>query len=261
MPVREGVQYVGRAATRPIGLVGTYVIFLWKTFRGFVVPSVQWRHLTRQMEFVGNRSIGVILLASLGVGSVFGLQFGDIFRIFGAEGMIGAAAGFALSKELAPVITAFLVTGRGGSAMAAEIATMKVNEQIDALRVMAVDPFNYLIAPRMIAAMIMTPLLSGVFLLNGVLASLITGVVFFDVGVGIFLEKIVWIIRFEHVMDGLQKAAAFGLVFSSIGCFKGYHAQGGAKGVGIAVTQAVVTSLVAILVVDFIISFVQLRFS
>lgn len=99
------------------------------------------------MEFVGNRSFGVMVLAGMMVGAIFGFQLGEIFRIFGAESMIGAAAGFTLSKELAPVIGSMLVTGRAGSSMAAEIATMRVNEQIDAMRVMAVNPYSYLIAP------------------------------------------------------------------------------------------------------------------
>lgn len=248
-------------ASKPLVAVGSYMIFLSTAMRLTVFPFVDRTLLFKHMEFVGNRSIGVVLLASIGIGSVFGLQFSDIFRIFGAEGLVGAAAGYALAKELAPVITAFIVTARAGSAMAAEIATMKVNEQIEAMRVMAVNPYGYLVAPRILASVLMMPLLSAIFLLSGVVSSFVICTTLFNVDVGVFVEKIVWIIRPLHVIQGLEKAIAFGLVFSSIGCFRGLNAERGAKGVGKAVTSAVVISLVSILVTDFVISFIQLSAS
>ena len=171
--------------------------------------------------------------------------------------MIGAAAGFALSKELAPVVGSFLVTARAGSAMAAEIGTMRVNEQIDAMRVMAVNPMNYLVAPRMLGAIIMMPLLTSLFILAGVTSSFVIGVGMYNVDVGIFFEKIRFIVAPHHIVQGLQKAAVFGAIFSVTGCFKGFHAGGGAKGVGRATTEAVVISLVTILIVDFFISYLQ----
>src|SRR5690606_13738526 len=125
-------------------------------------------------------------------------------------------------------------------AMAAEIATMRVNEQIDAMRVMAVNPIWYLVAPRILASMIMMPLLTAVFVLWGVGSSFVIGIMLFDVDVGIFFENLSWIVKPEYVFQGMQKAAIFGLIFSSLGCFTGFYAGGGAKGVGRAVTTAVV---------------------
>ena len=222
------------------------------------MPKVDIKLVLQQMEFVGVQSFWIVNLAAIMVGAVFGIQFGKIFKMFGVESLIGAAASFSLSKELAPVIGAFLVTGRSGSAMAAEIANMRVNDQIDSMRVMAVNPYAYLCAPRILASMMMMPLLAGFFMLTGVLSAYIVGSLLFDIDTGVFIEKIQWISRPAHVFQGLQKAAIFGAVFSTLGCYKGFHASGGAKGVGQATTEAVILSLVTILISDFFISYLQL---
>lgn len=244
-------------AAKPVEQFGRFAQFVYESFYRSFAPPVSFILLIRQCEFVGNRSFGIIMLAGAMIGAVFGLQFGEIFRIFGAESMIGASAGFALSKELAPVIGSFLVTARAGSAMAAEIATMRVNEQIDAMRVMAVNPLNYLVAPRLWASILMMPLLSILFILSGVTASYLIGVTIYNVDVGIFFANISWIVKPEHLVQGIEKAAIFGGILSMIGCYKGFNASGGAKGVGRATTEAVVISLVTILVSDFFISYFQ----
>jgi len=171
--------------------------------------------------------------------------------------MLGAAAGISLSKELAPVFAGFLVTARAGSAMAAEIATMRVNEQIDAMRVMAVNPHGYLVAPRILAAVIMLPLLTCIFILTGVFTSFLIGITFIDIDVGTFIEKMRWMVKPRFIFQGMTKAAIFGFILAAIGCYKGFYAGGGAKGVGRATTEAVVISLVAILVSDYFISYLQ----
>jgi phospholipid/cholesterol/gamma-HCH transport system permease protein len=245
-------------SVRPITAFGRYVLFCGEAFTQIIYPPVNRVLLFQQMEFIGNKSFLIIVLAAIMIGAVFGLQFGEIFRIFGAESMIGAAASFALSKELAPVVGAFLVTGRSGSSMAAEIATMKVNEQIDAMRVMAVNPIGYLASPRILASILIMPMLAGIFILFGVLSAFIIGMAIYDVDVGIFFEKIKWISQPKHILQGMLKAVVFGAIFSSIGCFKGFNAGGGAKGVGKATTEAVVLSLVTILISDFFISYLQM---
>ncbi|MCX6124075.1 MAG: ABC transporter permease [Proteobacteria bacterium] len=232
---------------QPIESLGALIKFIGNAILRTFRPRMSLRLFMKQCEFTGNMSLGVMILAGIMIGAVFGLQFGEILKIFGAEGMIGAAAGFALTKELAPVIGSFLVTARAGSSMAAEIATMRVNEQIDAMRVMAVNPYNYLVAPRIWASIFMMPLLTGIFILSGV------------TDLAVFFDKIQWIIKPRHLLEGMQKSMVFGLIFSSIGCYKGFHAAGGAKGVGKATTEAVVISLVTILVVDFFISYAQYR--
>jgi len=245
--------------TKVVSGLGHYFMFCAATFRRMLFPPVNLRLLLHHMEFIGVKSIGVIILAAVMIGAVFGINFGTIMRLFGAESMIGAAASFALSKELAPVIGSFLVTGRSGSAMAAEMATMRVNEQIDAMQVMSVNPVGYLASPRVLASIIMMPLLSAFFIICGVLSCFIIGVLIFDVDQGIFIDKIKWISKPLHVIQGLQKAAIFGAIFSTIGCYKGFYASGGARGVGKATTEAVVLSLVTILLSDFFISYYQLE--
>lgn len=239
--------------------LGAYVMFCATAFKRMFLPLMPPKLLFKQMEFVGVKSFSIIILAAVMIGAVFGIQFGAIFRIFGAESLIGAAASYALSKELAPVIGSFLVAGRAGSAMAAEIASMKVNEQLDAMRVMAVNPIGYLVSPRILASLLMMPLLAGFFVLVGVLSCYVIGVWIFQVDVGIFFEKINWISKPSHLWQGIQKACIFGAMFSSIGCYMGFSARGGAKGVGLATTKAVVISLVSILLVDFLISYLQLE--
>jgi phospholipid/cholesterol/gamma-HCH transport system permease protein len=251
------VTQIGRLMVQPITTIGSYSLFVGQGVKSIFIPIVNPRLVFQQLEFVGNKSFAIIILAGVMVGGIFGFQLGEIFKIFGAESMIGAAAGFALSRELAPMVGAFLVTGRAGSAMAAEIATMRVNEQIDAMRVMSVNPFEHLIAPRILASIVFMPVLDVFFIVSGVLSSFVIGVVFYHIDVADFLAKIQWIVSTSDIIKGMEKSAVFGMLFSSIGCFQGFFASGGAKGVGKATTKAVVISYVAILVADYIISYLQ----
>lgn len=253
------ISVLSAVLIQPVTFLGSMISFIGTTIVRTFSPRMSLKLFLHQCEFVGNRSLTVTILAGMMIGAVFGLQFGEIFRIFGAEGMIGAAAGFALSKELAPVIGSFLVTARAGSSMAAEIATMRVNEQIDAMRVMAVNPYNYLVAPRLWASVAMMPLLTLIFIASGVFCAFIIGITIYDVDLAVFFDKIQWIVKPSHIWEGMQKSMVFGLIFSSVGCYKGFHAGGGAKGVGRATTEAVVISLVTILVVDFFMSYAQYR--
>lgn len=255
------IENFGTLTVNWIQAIGKFVRFLQLSFTKIFFPPLRFKLLVQQMEFVGNKSLGVIFMAGIMVGGIFGLQLGDIFGIFGAESMIGAAAAFILSTQLAPVVGAMLVTGRAGSAMAAEIATMRVNEQIDAMRVMAVNPYGYLNSPRIAATMMMLPILTTVFVIAGVASSFLIGVQFFDVDVGVFFEKIKWIVEPKDVIFGLQKSIVFGFLLSSIGCYKGFHASGGAKGVGIATTETVVMSMLSILISNFFLSYMQFKFS
>ena len=204
---KSGLDGVVQASVvQPITFTGALTQFIGNTFLRTFRPRMSIQLFMRQCEFVGNQSIGVMILSGMMIGAVFGLQFGEIFRIFGAEGMIGAAAGYALSKELAPVVGSFLVTARAGSSMAAEIATMRVNEQIDAMRVMAVNPYNYLVAPRIWASVAMMPLLTMIFILSGVFCAYLIGVSIYDVDLAVFFDKIQWIVKPRHLWEGAQKA-------------------------------------------------------
>lgn len=257
--MKSFVFFLGDFFTRVFLSIQDYIKFMLSSLSRIFYPAVKFRLVLQQMEFIGVKSALIIVMASIMVGAVFGIQFGTIFRTFGVESLIGAAASFSLSRELSPVFGAFLVAGRAGSAITAEIASMKVNEQIDALRIMSVNPISYLSAPRVAASIIMLPLLSGLFTICGVLSSYVIGVLLFEVDVAVFVEKIRWLTRPEDIFAGLQKSVVFGVIYSTIACYKGLRASGGAKGVGKSTTESVVMSLVTIIIVDFFMTYYQMR--
>jgi len=159
-----------------------------------------------------------------------------------------------MTRELGPVLTSLMVTGRAGSAMTAELATMRVTEQIDALRVMALSPIQYLVAPRMIASFIMLPVLTCISNFVGIVGGYIVGVKLLGINEGSFLSRIEKVLEFQDISNGLIKAAVFGVIMSVICCFKGFYTQGGAAGVGRATTEAVVASSLSILVADYVLT-------
>ena len=257
--VLQSLESVGGSVRTGIIGMGRYTLLVKDFFYWLVHPPFRMRLIARQLEFVGNKSFNIILLSSVFTGAVLGLQLGKIFGLFRAEGIMGAATGKALALELGPVMCGFIVTGRAGAAMAAEIATMRVNEQIDAMEAMGVDPVSYLIVPRVVSSVIMMPVLSGIFVTLGILGCYVVGQLMFGVDNQVFLSQLQQLVWVSDIRKGLFKASVFGFILSTIACYRGYHARGGAKGVGEATTQAVVTSLLSILIVDFFITYFQLK--
>ena len=256
-------------AQRGVEAVGRQVIAFWRDFSSFLeflTDVVRWacrrpfrvQLLFQQLEFVGNQSLNIVLISGFAVGAVFGLQIGAIFQVFRAESLMGAATAKALCQELAPLVTAILLTGRAGSAMTAEIATMKVNEQVDAMEAMAVDPISYLVVPRVLASMLIVPLLCGVFIFVGVLGAYAAGVFLFGVDEGMFIDKMAHFVLPKDMVRGLVKSFVFSIIMGAVACRYGLKASGGAKGVGIATTNSVVVTLLAILFVDVVITYFQI---
>jgi phospholipid/cholesterol/gamma-HCH transport system permease protein len=206
----------------------------------------------KHLEFIGVNSVMVVGMTSLLTGMVLAMQTYYAFRMFAAESLVGATVALSMTRELGPVITALMVTGRAGSAIAAEIGSMRVTEQIDALRVMAVSPVQYLVAPRILAGLIMVPLLTALSDLIGVAGGYLIGVKLLGINAGIFMGRIYDLVDTGDVFNGLAKAAVFGVILTLVGCYKGYYTSGGAEGVGRATTNAVVVSSVLILVADYI---------
>lgn len=257
--ITDGFESFVEQIRSSLGGLGKYIFLLKKVVQWAVRPPVRVRLLFKQLEFVGNKSLPIIFLSSLFTGAVLGLQTGKIFQIFKAEGLIGAATGKSLALELGPVMCGLIVTGRAGASMAAEIGTMRVNEQLDAMEAMGVDPVSYLIVPRVLASIIMLPIVTAIFVFIGVIGSYIVGRVMFQVDTSVFIDKLQWLVEMGDVTKGLFKAACFGFIFSTVACYKGFYAKGGAKGVGEATTQAVVVGFLSILISDFFISVVQSR--
>jgi phospholipid/cholesterol/gamma-HCH transport system permease protein len=216
-----------------------------------VRPPLKVRNIFKQMEFVGVKSIFVVVLTGTFTGMVMTLQGYHGFRLFSAESLVGSTVALSMTRELGPVLTSLMVTARAGSAMAAELGTMRVTEQIDALSVMAANPIKHLIVPRVIASVLMLPLLTVIANFVGIAGSYFVGVDLLDINRGDFVSNIYKMLELNDIYSGLVKAAFFGLVLSVVGCYKGFNTTGGAEGVGRATTQAVVISSITILVSDY----------
>ncbi|MBK8169880.1 MAG: ABC transporter permease [Sandaracinaceae bacterium] len=217
-------------------------------------PPYRFRLVIEAMEYVGVQSIFIIVLTGTFIGMVFGIQLVDGFRQFGAENQAGAVVGLALTRELAPVFAALMLSSRAGSAMSTELGSMRVSDQIDALTTMAVNPIQYLVVPRIIAGALMLPVLVMIFNIVGIFGAWLVCVKILGLDPGIFVDKVRWFVDAKDVTQGMVKALVFGFAVSLIACRHGFYAKGGAAGVGQATTRAVVQNAVTILFLDYIIT-------
>lgn len=235
-------------ATRSLG---RFTAFVWDTLVWTFKPSFRTEQLFLQMEFVGVKSTGIIALTAFFSGAVFALQIGKVYSLFNLESMVGATVGLSLTREIGPVFAALMVTARACSSMAAEIGTMRVTEQLDALEVMAVDPVQYLVVPRVWASVIMVPLLTVLFSFVGIIGAYLVGVHILHISEGLLLSKLYYYVDADDLISGMVKAAFFGFFIAAISCYEGYKTSGGAQGVGRQTTRAVVVSSVCVLVMDY----------
>lgn len=245
------IDHLGKFVLYHVEELGKITVLFLSVLTWMVLPPFKARNIFKQMEFVGVKSIFVIVLTGCFTGMVMALQGYHGFRLFSAESMVGSAVALGMTRELGPVLTALMVTARAGSAMAAELGTMKVTEQIDALYVMAANPIKHLIVPRVIAGVLMVPVLTIVSDFVGILGGYFVGVELLNINSGIFVKNMTKHVHTGDIFNGLAKAACFGLILSLIGCYKGFNTRGGAEGVGRATTEAVVLSSIAILVSDY----------
>jgi phospholipid/cholesterol/gamma-HCH transport system permease protein len=236
---------------------GQMLIFAAEAAAWAVRPPFRWNLVIAQMSFIGAGSAFIVGATGLAAGMVFGLQMNYAMAKFAAEGYVGGSVAFALSRELAPVFTALMVTGRAGSAIATELGTMRVTEQIDAMESMAVNPIQYLVVPRIIASLAMFPVLTMLFNVIGYGGGYVMGVYVARIPVGPFIEHTREFVDPADIFHGLYKAVVFGLIVSVITTWRGYAAWGGAKGVGEGTTRAVVASSIAVLVADYVITFIS----
>jgi phospholipid/cholesterol/gamma-HCH transport system permease protein len=240
---RGWVEEIGRAVR--VGAHGFLNLFL---------RPLRVRLTLEQVAFIGVQSLPIIVLTSTFTGAVFALQSYRAFDLIGAEALVGGTVGVAVCRELGPTLTGLLVSGRAGSAMAAEIGTMRVTEQIDALDAMAVDPMSYLVKPRLVAGMIALPLLTATFDFVGILgAYLVCRFMLFQSWPDFVVRLDQWL-DWDDIWTGLFKAFVFGVLISVVSSYKGLYTSGGAQGVGRATTSAVVVSSVLILIANFFIA-------
>ena len=209
------------------------------------------RETLRQMALLGADSLPIVLLTMLCTGMVFSVQTAKEFVALGASDTVGGIVAIAMGRELVPVLTGVVVAGRIGAAIAAELGTMKVTEQIDALRVMATSPVRYLVVPRFLAAALMMPLLIvfGNFIGNA--GGYFVAHYYADISSFTYINSIQQFCEAFDLIGGMIKGVAFGAIISTVGCFKGLHADKGAEGVGLATTASVVLSIILIFIADY----------
>lgn len=221
----------------------------------------RWEEIFKHLEFVGARSVGIVLVTGSFTGLALSLQIYLGFSLVGAPNLVGPTVALAIFRELGPVLSGIIVAARAGGAMAAQLGTMKVSEQIDAIKVVGVDPIQYLVSPRVLASVLALPLLCGLFDFLSMVASYSLSVYVLEIDAAIFWDKIRQWIKPSDVYQGLVKAWFFGFIFSLVCTYKGYYTQGGAKGVGEATNHGVVISIVTIIVTDYVLTnFIRVYF-
>ena len=245
---------IGRAFLEGLAALGRLVIFAGAALGHMVRPPFYPRLIGRQMIEIGYFSLPVVALTTLFSGMVLALQSYTGFARFSAESAIATVVVLSMTRELAPVLAGLMVAGRIGAAMAAEIGTMRVTEQIDALTVLSTDPYKYLVAPRLIAGATMLPLLVLIGDILGVFGGYLVAIYKLDFNAAAYLRRTADYLEFMDVVSGLVKAAVFGFLVALTGCYHGYNSKGGARGVGQATTNAVVSASILILVFNYIIT-------
>jgi len=230
-----------------ISLTGRTIVWLFR-------PPFRTSQMLAMMDFIGVESIFIVALTGIFSGMVLALQTSHALRAFSAEGRVGGLVAVSLTRELAPVFSAIMVTARAGSAMAAELGNMRVTEQIDAIATMGVNPVQYLLSPRLVASVLMVPLLCVLYTTVGMVGAYFVAVTMLGGDGGVFLQSVADFATPSDIFMGLVKAAVFGFIVSAVSCRHGFFAAGGAKGVVLATTRAVVESCVAILIANYVLT-------
>jgi phospholipid/cholesterol/gamma-HCH transport system permease protein len=245
------VEAIGRAVTDVLEQAGRTAMLFSKAIATLRRPPYYIHECFEQMLDVGVRSLPIVLVTAMFSGAVFALQTWEGFERYGTTSFVGPVVALALTREMVPVLASLMVSGRAGSAMAAEIGTMVVTEQVDALRAMAVDPVEYLVVPRVIATAIMLPLTVLIGDLLGLWGGSLVVINLYGSGPATYWDGIWQVLTVKDINSGLAKACVFGVLIALFGCQNGFHTSGGAQGVGRATTRAVVSGSMAILISNF----------
>jgi phospholipid/cholesterol/gamma-HCH transport system permease protein len=248
---KAALGMVGAPARHVLGYFGEHTLMLGESIKWLFRRPFRLRLFLEQMQFVGVGSLPIILLVGFFSGAVAAQQAIAALEIFRQERFVGATVGVSLAQELAPVFTALMITARAGSGMATELGSMRVSEQIDALTTFAVSPIQYLITPRIVATVIMMPIMVMVFNIVGLIGAYLYSIVLKQVDLGQFLEYYRYWTDPKDYIIGMTKAAVFGVALSLAACYQGFNVRGGAKEVGLATTRAVVAGSVSVLVLDY----------
>ena len=258
MKTADPVVNLGSSVLSWIQMMGMLAIFFLRAFY-HIFSVLTLKKIIQQVYFIGVKSFFVICLTGAFSGMVLGLQGYYTLVKFGAEGTLGAAVALTLIRELGPVLTAIMITGRAGSAIAAEIGIMRISEQIDALKTMNINPIRFLVSPKLAGALISFPLLTAIFDTVGIYGGYLTGSVLLGLSPGIYFARVESSVIMLDITGGFIKAIFFATIVITICCFQGYYThiisgEYGAKGVGLSTTNAVVTSSVMIFIFDYILT-------
>ncbi len=251
----QAIRRLGAFVNQGLMGMGQTAVFGVVVLRSLFVPPLRGRAIVAAIYDSGVLSLALICASGLTVGFVLGLQLYYTLSRFGAESSLGTAVGLALIRELGPVLTGLLVTGRAGSATCAEIGSMKATDQLDGLRMMAIDPIHFVVMPRAIAIVLVMPLLSALFILFGIGGAYLIGVELLGLDGGSYVSSLESAVVFsEDVLQSLVKALAFGVILALIATYRGYTCEPNAAGVSRATTSTVVTTSVCILLADYILT-------
>jgi phospholipid/cholesterol/gamma-HCH transport system permease protein len=250
------LEFIGRKLLYAFRIIGEVLILLKRTICSFREAPRNLSAIFSQMAIIGYETLPVASVMAFFVGMVLALQTGVELYKYGTQDIIGSIVGLSLVRELGPVMTSFLVAGRAGSAMAAEIGVMKVYEEIDALKTLDIDPVRYLAMPRLIAALVCVPVLTiyadCVGIAGGAVISHLHPKLF--ISYGTYIDSLRQALKFKEIVVGLTKSFVFGGIIAVISCYVGFNTSGGARGIGISTTRSVVLSFMLILVADYVLT-------
>jgi phospholipid/cholesterol/gamma-HCH transport system permease protein len=249
--VWAGFKDAGSPLARFLDTVGGHLILTARALAWLPRRPFRLKNYLEAAEFIGFGSLPIVLLVGAFTGMVLSLQSVYAFGQLGFESFSGAATGKALSIELAPVLTSLMLAGRAGAGIATELGTMRISEQIDALESMAVNPMQFLVLPRLIAGMIVTPILTLLFFVVGMGGAYLVAIILEGVDQGQWIAKLRDLVAPIDVVQGLIKSVVFGFLVTLIGCYQGFNASGGGRGVGMGTTRAVVMGSVTTLILDY----------
>ena len=255
----EGLSGIGRPVLASLEFVGDCAELSWQSIRQAWRKPVEIGETIHQMAFLGAASVPIVALTTFSSGAVIALYSADILVRYGAGNLAGGTVGLAVTREIAPVLAGIMVAARGGSAMAAQIGTMAVTEQIDALRALNVSPIKYLVIPRLVAAALVLPILSLVGCYAGIFGGWLVSVYASRVPSGSFMQSLQQFVEVRDIWGGMLKTVVFGLIVSLVACREGMRTKNGAVGVGRSTTSTVVITMVLIYLANFAMTWLLFR--
>lgn len=250
----KALDWVGATVINASNYFGQIGLFVYDTLVTLFTTRLRLKRVFFQMQYIGISSLTIVFLVGIAVGAVLALQSYIGLERFGSTQFVGPIVFLSMTREFGPVFTAIMVIGRAGSAMTAELGSMRISEQIDALQTLCIDPIQYLIVPRVVATTIILPFLSIFCTYFGIMAGYVTSVHLLNINPETYMEAIRANAELKDIMNGLIKAVIFGFLLSIIATYKGYITRGGAKGLGLATTQSVVYANVTIVIADYILT-------